>query len=138
MKVDSLQIKDFRNYQSLNVKFDDKVNVFIGKNAQGKTNLLESIYFCCLGKSFKAAKDKYLECLNVNAGDYRSRYMCELCDVNISLDNDSLAGLADATKRYIGSWTLDKTADKYNMIPQSLSLGSVLNPKSSVPAALKQ
>ncbi len=90
------------------------------------------------GRKYKAAKDKYLECLNVNAGDYRSRYMCELCDVNISLDNDSLAGLADATKRYIGSWTFDKTADKYNMIPQSLSLGSVLNPKSSVPAALKQ
>ena len=60
MKIEQLSIKNFRNYSSLNVKFDDKVNVFIGKNAQGKTNLLESIYYCCIGKSFKSCKDKDL------------------------------------------------------------------------------
>lgn len=60
MKIESLKIKNFRNYGDLDVKFDDKVNVFIGKNAQGKTNLIESIYFCALGKSFKSCKDKDL------------------------------------------------------------------------------
>ena len=60
MKIQSLSIKNFRNYKNLSVKFDDKVNVFIGKNAQGKTNLLESIYYCCIGKSFKSCKDKDL------------------------------------------------------------------------------
>ena len=58
MKIESVSIANFRNYKNLDIKFDDKVNVFIGKNAQGKTNLLESIYFCCIGKSFKSCKDK--------------------------------------------------------------------------------
>lgn len=60
MKIERLTIKNFRNYSHLDVKFDDKVNVFIGKNAQGKTNLLESIFYCCIGKSFKSCKDKDL------------------------------------------------------------------------------
>ena len=58
MKIERVSIANFRNYKNLDIKFDDKVNVFIGKNAQGKTNLLESIYFCCIGKSFKSCKDK--------------------------------------------------------------------------------
>lgn len=60
MKIQQLSISNFRNYENLFVEFDDKVNVFIGKNAQGKTNLLESIYYCCIGKSFKSCKDKEL------------------------------------------------------------------------------
>lgn len=69
MKIESLSIANFRNYSNLTVKFDDKVNVFIGKNAQGKTNLLESIYFCCIGKSFKSCKDKEI----IKWGEEKSR-----------------------------------------------------------------
>ncbi len=58
MIIKTLQLKDFRNYESLNVNFSEKINVFIGKNAQGKTNLLESVFYCCIGKSFKSIKDK--------------------------------------------------------------------------------
>ncbi len=58
MKITELELQNFRNYKTLKVPFDEKVNVFIGKNAQGKTNLLESIFLCCIGKSFKASKDK--------------------------------------------------------------------------------
>ncbi len=58
MKIKSLKIKNFRNYTSAEVDFDEKVNVFIGKNAQGKTNLLESIFLAAIGKSFKVCKDK--------------------------------------------------------------------------------
>ena len=45
LKVNSLKLKNFRNYQVCSVEFDPFINIFIGKNAQGKTNLLESIYF---------------------------------------------------------------------------------------------
>lgn len=58
MKISNLSIRNFRNYESIKTNFDEKINVFIGKNAQGKTNLLESIFFCCIGKSFKNCKDK--------------------------------------------------------------------------------
>lgn len=60
MKIENLAIQNFRNYKNLQTNFDEKVNIFIGKNAQGKTNLLESIFYCCIGKSFKSCKDKEL------------------------------------------------------------------------------
>ena len=58
MKINRLKLRNFRNYEELEVNFGDSLNVFVGKNAQGKTNLLESIYYCCIGKSFKSVKDK--------------------------------------------------------------------------------
>ena len=60
MKVERLVLTNFRNFKNLKVDFDDKVNIFVGKNAQGKTNLLESIYYCCLGKSFRSSVDREL------------------------------------------------------------------------------
>ena len=43
MYIKNLELKDFRNYESLNLKFHNKVNIFLGDNAQGKTNILEAI-----------------------------------------------------------------------------------------------
>ena len=60
MKIKSLKLKDFRNYQSAQISFSSGVNSLVGKNAQGKTNLIEAIYFACIGKSFRAAKEKQL------------------------------------------------------------------------------
>ena len=50
MKINTLKLKNFRNYDDLEVNFGNSLNIFVGKNAQGKTNLLESIYYCCIGK----------------------------------------------------------------------------------------
>lgn len=60
MYVKEIELKDFRNYEELKISFSNKVNIFLGKNAQGKTNLLESIYLNAMGKSFKTSKDKEL------------------------------------------------------------------------------
>jgi len=57
MYIKEINLKDFRNYESLNLKFHEKVNIFLGDNAQGKTNLLEAIYFCSIGKSFRTSID---------------------------------------------------------------------------------
>ena len=57
MYIKSLKIKDFRNYEVLDLEFDKKVNIIIGSNAQGKTNLLESIYISSLGRSFRTSRD---------------------------------------------------------------------------------
>ncbi len=55
MILQELKLENFRNLEDLNLKFDSgkKVTVFIGENAQGKTNVLESIYFLALTKSFR-------------------------------------------------------------------------------------
>ena len=43
MYIREVELKNFRNYEHLNLKFNENVNFIIGNNAQGKTNLLESI-----------------------------------------------------------------------------------------------
>ena len=58
MYIKEISLRDFRNYESLDVQFHNKVNIFLGQNAQGKTNLLESIYITSMGKSFRTGKDR--------------------------------------------------------------------------------
>lgn len=60
MKIKSINITNFRNYSNQEVEFSDGLNVIIGKNAQGKTNLLESIFICAIGRSPRTTKDKDL------------------------------------------------------------------------------
>ena len=56
MRLDKLSLRDFRNYVNLEVEFDPGVNLIVGDNAQGKTNLLESISYLGTGKSFRAQR----------------------------------------------------------------------------------
>ncbi|MDW8802768.1 DNA replication/repair protein RecF [Clostridium sp. A1-XYC3] len=60
MYIKYLQLANFRNYKELSVDLNKSINVFIGDNAQGKTNILESIYYCSIGKSPRTTKDKEL------------------------------------------------------------------------------
>ncbi len=53
MIVKSIKLKNFRNFSELNIDLNNILNIFIGDNGQGKTNLLESIYLCSIGKTFK-------------------------------------------------------------------------------------
>ncbi len=56
MKLTDLKLHDFRNYEVLDLAFDPGVNLIVGNNAQGKTNLLEAISYLGSGKSFRAQK----------------------------------------------------------------------------------
>ena len=60
MKIKNLKLKNFRNYEELNIELDDNLNIFIGDNAQGKSNILESIVVLALTKSYMNVKDKNL------------------------------------------------------------------------------
>ncbi len=51
MIISELNLKDFRNFSELNLKPDNAINIFLGRNAQGKTNILEAIHFISLGRS---------------------------------------------------------------------------------------
>ena len=57
MIITKLELSNFRNYDSLDLKLDSKTNILYGKNAQGKTNILESIYLCSTTKSHRSNKD---------------------------------------------------------------------------------
>ena len=54
MHITDIRLQNFRNYADRTVELTEKVNLITGKNAQGKTNLLESIFVCCVGKSVRA------------------------------------------------------------------------------------
>ena len=60
MLVKSLKLKNFRNYDLLDLEFDSTTNIFYGDNAQGKTNILESIYLTGTTKSHRGTKDRDL------------------------------------------------------------------------------
>lgn len=60
MHIKRLDLKNFRNYNQLSIPFENKVNVIIGENAQGKTNLLEAIYVLAMAKSHRTSNDKEL------------------------------------------------------------------------------
>jgi len=56
--IKSIELDNFRNYESLNITFDKGTNILYGDNAQGKTNVLEAIYLSATTKSHKGSKDK--------------------------------------------------------------------------------
>ena len=57
MFVRRIELFQFRNYQELQLEFTQSLNVFVGENAQGKTNLLEAIYLLALGRSYRTTND---------------------------------------------------------------------------------
>ena len=60
MYITKINLQNFRNYEKQEIEIKDGINLFYGDNAQGKTNILESIFLCAMGKSFRAKKEKEL------------------------------------------------------------------------------
>ncbi len=58
MIIKSLELENFRNYDTLSMEFDSGTNILYGDNAQGKTNILEAIYLSATTKSHKGSRDK--------------------------------------------------------------------------------
>lgn len=58
--INKLHLENFRNYEFLDVDFDSQMNIIYGNNAQGKTNILESIYLCATSKSHRTSSTKEL------------------------------------------------------------------------------
>ena len=58
MFIESIELKNYRNYGELHMDFDPGTNVLYGDNAQGKTNILEAVYVCATTKSHRGSKDR--------------------------------------------------------------------------------
>ena len=58
MIIESIELKNYRNYEELHMELNEGTNILYGDNAQGKTNILEAVYVCCTSKSHKNAKDR--------------------------------------------------------------------------------
>ena len=68
MRIESIKLNNFRNYQVVDLKIKQPVNIFYGNNAQGKTNILESIYYAAFGFSFRTKNEEELK--NFTAQDF--------------------------------------------------------------------
>lgn len=64
MYIKKVKLENFRNYDTSEIIFNKNLNNIFGDNAQGKTNILEAIFICGLGKSFRTNQDK--ELININ------------------------------------------------------------------------
>ena len=64
MWIKKIKINNFRNYDKEEINLEKNINIFYGENAQGKTNIIEAIFLCSLGKSFRAKKDNEMIKLN--------------------------------------------------------------------------
>ena len=85
MRIDALALRNFRNYDALNVTFAPDCNVIVGENAQGKTNLLEAIVYLSSARSPRARAEKELisfgksECsIKANAFERNRDFLLEI------------------------------------------------------------
>jgi len=60
MKIKSIQLTNFNNYATVQTEFHPQVNALTGKNGMGKTNMLDAVYYLCIGKSYFSSGDKYV------------------------------------------------------------------------------
>lgn len=60
MRIKNLNLKNFRNYENESISFTDGLNVLFGRNAQGKTNCAEAVFYLCTGTSPRCRRDKQL------------------------------------------------------------------------------
>lgn len=93
MYLSNLKLNNFRNINKLELDFKNQVNVFLGKNGQGKTNIVESLYYLARAKSFRTAKTLHL----INDSQSSS-------ELEINFENDhlnwELKGRIEKEKKY--------------------------------------
>ena len=96
MYIESVQLKNFRNYDSLELDLAQGTNIFYGNNAQGKTNILEAVYVCCTTKSHRGAKDRDM----IRFGEDESHIKLQIkkgavpCRIDMHLKKNKTKGIA--------------------------------------------
>ncbi len=84
MIIKSVELNNFRNYENLAISFGKDNNILYGDNAQGKTNVLESIYVCATTKSHKGSKDK--EIIRIGEDEAHIKMMVEKNGIDHKID----------------------------------------------------
>lgn len=84
MIIESIELKNYRNYDELHMEFHPGTNILYGNNAQGKTNILEAIYVCCTTKSHRGSKDR--EMIHFNQDESHIKLTIRKNDVPYRID----------------------------------------------------
>lgn len=96
MIIESIELKNYRNYEELHMELNQGTNILYGDNAQGKTNVLESVYVCCTSKSHRSAKDRDI----IRFGQDESHIKLQIrknnipCRIDMHLKKNKTKGIA--------------------------------------------
>lgn len=85
MQIQSITLKNFRNYEGQTVQFDPHRNIIIGENAQGKTNLVEAVYLCAFARSFRTANTREMIRFGESQASIDARVLSEDIDKRIQI-----------------------------------------------------
>ena len=101
MIIRSLELTDYRNYESLSISFGSGINILYGDNAQGKTNILEAIFLASTTKSHRGTKDKDIIRFGCDEGHLRTMILRDDVDtkIDIHLRNSRSKVIAIDSKR---------------------------------------
>ena len=86
MYIEKIKLSNFRNYEQLELDLNQNINIIYGNNAQGKTNILESIFLCSFGKSFRTTKEKEMIKFNEKSTLVQIYYKKKDRDGNIKIE----------------------------------------------------
>lgn len=115
MIIKSLELNNFRNYDNLNLSFNKGTNILYGDNAQGKTNILESIYLSATTKSHKVSKDKEI-----------IKFGCEESHIRTYLEKDGVEYRVDMHLRSNKSKGIAINKQKINKAAELLGLLNIV------------
>lgn len=90
MYLQNLNLKNFRNYNQENIQFINGVNLFVGNNAQGKTNIIEAIYMCAFGKAYRTSKDLEIIQFNKDVCNLDINYIKNNIENNVKVNVNNL------------------------------------------------
>lgn len=112
MTIKSIELKNFRNYEQLEIHFDSATNILFGDNAQGKTNVLESAYLSATTKSHKGSRDRDM----IRFGEEEAHIRTTVCrlgrdyQIHIHLKKNRSKGIA------IGQTPIKKASELFGIL----------------------
>ena len=105
MWINNIKLSNFRNYDEKEIKLHENINVFFGENAQGKTNIIESIFLGSIGKSFRTNKEKELIKFNEEKALIEINFQKSDRDGNIKIE------IGDKKQIYLNGIKLKKLSE---------------------------
>jgi len=110
--VNNLKITDYRNFKEVNINLNSELNIFIGNNGQGKTNLLESIYLCSIGRTFRLNSENDL----INFNENKSKIEISLSKNNNNIKIEIILEKNKRKQVKINGVKLEKTAEMIGVL----------------------
>jgi DNA replication and repair protein RecF len=112
MLINNIKIKNYRNFREADIQLNDVLNIFIGDNGQGKTNLLESVYLCSIGRTFRQNSENDL----INFSENKSSIEISGIKNNCGFKMDLILERNKKKQVLVNGARLDKTSEMIGII----------------------